>query len=181
MIYQICSQKKYGDNCDGYDSESSLWETKEAPLTYIPTHDIGHDIPSWKPYSLRLPYLIFLIILTVAFIIGIELIFQKSQRDGALTYSLVELSPWQVFVSQYMGTVASVIYGILISLSDLDAKRLEPWFQLSRPDGATAANSMLLCYPFDFLPLIPFKAAKRGYVAFLIKLCSNESGSTPHW
>ncbi|KAF3927683.1 hypothetical protein ABW21_db0203401 [Orbilia brochopaga] len=73
------------------------------------------------------------------------------------------LEGWQVFVSQYMGTVASVIFGILLSLVDLDAKRLEPWFQLSKPDGATAKNSILLCYPFDFLAFVPFKAAKRGH------------------
>ncbi|KAK6523730.1 hypothetical protein TWF281_001702 [Arthrobotrys megalospora] len=62
-----------------------------------------------------------------------------------------------------MGTIASVIFAILLSLSDLDAKRLEPWFELSKPDGATAKNSILLCYPFDFLAFVPFKAAKRGH------------------
>ncbi|KAF3089071.1 hypothetical protein TWF102_009784 [Orbilia oligospora] len=123
-----------------------------------------HNLPSWKPFTLRLPYLIFLILLTLFFIISIELLFRKSQRDGYLTFAQGDgLNGWQIFVSQYMGTVASVIFAILLSLSDLDAKRLEPWFELSKPDGVTAQNSILLCYPFDFLAFVPFKAAKRGH------------------
>ncbi|RVD87960.1 uncharacterized protein DFL_002162 [Arthrobotrys flagrans] len=123
-----------------------------------------HNLPSWKPFTLRLPYLIFLILLTLFFIISIELLFRKSQRDGYLTFAQGDgLNGWQVFVSQYMGTVASVIFAILLSLSDLDAKRLEPWFELSKPNGVTAKNSILLCYPFDFLAFVPFKAAKRGH------------------
>ncbi|EPS39838.1 hypothetical protein H072_6401 [Dactylellina haptotyla CBS 200.50] len=62
-----------------------------------------------------------------------------------------------------MGTVAALIFAILLSLADLDAKRLEPWFELSKPEGATAKDSVLLCYPFDFLAFVPFTAAKRGH------------------
>ncbi|KAK6339291.1 hypothetical protein TWF718_008712 [Orbilia javanica] len=123
-----------------------------------------HNLPSWRPFTLRLPYLIFLIFLTLFFLISIELILRKSQRDGYLTLAQGDgLNGWQIFVSQYMGTVASVIFAILLSLSDLDAKRLEPWFELSKPNGVTAKNSILLCYPFDFLAFVPFKAAKRGH------------------
>jgi len=44
---------------------------------------------------------------------------------------------------------------------DLDAKRLEPWFQLSKDAGAKASDSLLLQYPFDFLPIIPILAFRR--------------------
>ncbi len=44
---------------------------------------------------------------------------------------------------------------------DLDAKRLEPWFQLSKDSGVSAENSLLLQYPFDFLPFIPLTAFRR--------------------
>ncbi|EWC47404.1 hypothetical protein DRE_00372 [Drechslerella stenobrocha 248] len=125
---------------------------------------LHYNIPSWKPFTLRLPFLLFLILLTISFIIAIELVLQKSQRDGALSFALQgRLSSWQVFVSQYIGTIASVIFGILLSLVDLDAKRLEPWFQLSTPGGASAKDSILLCYPFDFMAFVPFKAARRGH------------------
>ncbi|KAI9748276.1 MAG: hypothetical protein M4579_007269, partial [Chaenotheca gracillima] len=39
--------------------------------------------------------------------------------------------------------------------------RLEPYFQLSRPGGAEASNSLLLHYPIDFIALVPIKAARR--------------------
>ena len=64
----------------------------------------------------------------------------------------------------YLPTVIAVIYNIMWSWIDLDVKRLEPWFQLSKPEGATAENSVLLSYPFDFLAFVPVRAARRRYV-----------------
>jgi hypothetical protein len=47
---------------------------------------------------------------------------------------------------------------------DLDVKRLEPWFQLSVKHGTIAENSILLQYPFDFLPFVPISALRRRSV-----------------
>jgi hypothetical protein len=44
---------------------------------------------------------------------------------------------------------------------DLDAKRLEPWFQLSKEGGEYSESSLLLQYPFDFLPFVPIAAFRR--------------------
>ena len=57
-----------------------------------------------------------------------------------------------------------VLYGIGWAAVDLDVKRLEPYYQLSKPGGASASNSILLHYPFDFLALVPVTAAKRRFV-----------------
>ena len=54
-----------------------------------------------------------------------------------------------------------VLYGIGWAAVDLDVKRLEPYFQLSKPGGASASDSILLHYPFDFLALVSITAAKR--------------------
>lgn len=131
-------------------------------ITYQLTKTPGRDIPSWKPFTIRMPFVSFLIVIVIGFIVGIEFMYQRTQRKGAVTFSLTEdLEGWQTFVSQYMGTIAAVIFSILLSMVDLDAKRLEPWFQLSSPAGATAASSLLLCYPFDFVATVPFKALRR--------------------
>ncbi|KAI9779104.1 MAG: hypothetical protein M1835_004766 [Candelina submexicana] len=53
---------------------------------------------------------------------------------------------------------------MLWSWIDLDAKRLEPYFQLSKPEGASASDSILLHYPFDFIAFVPLKAARRRQV-----------------
>lgn len=47
------------------------------------------------------------------------------------------------------------------ALVDLDVKRLEPFFQLASAKGATAADSILLRYPFDFMAFAPIAAFSR--------------------
>lgn len=41
---------------------------------------------------------------------------------------------------------------------------MEPYYQMSKKDGALGKDSLLLAYPFDFIPLVPIKAAKDRYV-----------------
>ena len=55
---------------------------------------------------------------------------------------------------------------------DLDVKRLEPYFQLSKPAGATASNSIFLHYPFEFIAFVPINAARKGCIfnAYLLPL-----------
>jgi hypothetical protein len=65
------------------------------------------------------------------------------------------------FAYLYLPTVIAVCYSMVWSWVDLDAKRLEPWFQLSQEQGASAEDSLLLQYPFEFLAFVPLKAARR--------------------
>ncbi len=44
---------------------------------------------------------------------------------------------------------------------DLDAKRLEPYFQMSKDGGVTAADSLFLHDPFDFVAWGPLRAFQR--------------------
>ncbi|KAI8933098.1 hypothetical protein NX059_009741 [Plenodomus lindquistii] len=37
---------------------------------------------------------------------------------------------------------------------------MEPYYQLSKENGALGKDSLLLQYPFDFMPFVPFKAAR---------------------
>ncbi|KAL8801402.1 MAG: hypothetical protein Q9182_004466 [Xanthomendoza sp. 2 TL-2023] len=65
----------------------------------------------------------------------------------------------------YLPTIIAILYSILWSWIDLDTKRLEPFFQLSRPGGANAADSILLHYPFDFVAYAPIRALRRRHWA----------------
>ena len=69
----------------------------------------------------------------------------------------------QSFSYRYLGTLISVCFGMFYAWVDLDVKRLEPFFQLSKPNGALAEQSILLHWPVEFLALVPFKAAKIRY------------------
>ena len=72
-----------------------------------------------------------------------------------------------------------VLYGIGWAAVDLDVKRLEPYFQLSKPGGAPASDSILLRYPFDFLALVPIAAAKRRFVIPVSRFdkCADRTGT----
>jgi hypothetical protein len=60
----------------------------------------------------------------------------------------------------YLPTIISVLYGFLWTWVDLDIRRLEPYYQLSRKDGALGKESILLHYPVDFLASVPIKAVR---------------------
>jgi hypothetical protein len=60
----------------------------------------------------------------------------------------------------YFPTIVAVIFSIYWAWIDLETKRMEPYYQLSKEQGALGKDSLLLHYPFDFLPLVPLKAAR---------------------
>ncbi|EON63050.1 hypothetical protein W97_02277 [Coniosporium apollinis CBS 100218] len=43
----------------------------------------------------------------------------------------------------------------------LETKRLEPYYQLSKPGGSLGKDSILLHYPFDFIASVPIAAIKN--------------------
>jgi hypothetical protein len=65
------------------------------------------------------------------------------------------------FLYLYLPTIIAVLFGIFFSWIDLQVKRLEPYYQLSRELGASGKHSLLLHYPFDFIPFVPITAARN--------------------
>lgn len=123
---------------------------------------------NWKPVTLRFPILGSIFAVTVSMIIGLEIlsyvsIGKNNANGGGLAFAATvdDLSVAATFSYLYLPTVIAVIYSMVWNWVDLDSKRLEPWFQLSKPEGATAENSILLQYPFDFLAFVPMRAARR--------------------
>src|SRR5437016_7440731 len=94
------------------------------------------DMPDWKPFSMRWPYLSFLIFLALAMAVIEELLYQISDRHskenpkrGLLTFkSPKELSVAQYFAWKYMPTLVTVLYGIMWQVVDFEIKRLEPYY-----------------------------------------------------
>jgi hypothetical protein len=91
--------------------------------------------------------------------------------SGAVAYAGSDgnLSASISFAYLYFPTIIAVCYSILWSWVDLDSKRLEPWFQLSKENGASADDSLMLHYNFDFLAVVPIRAARRKYVIELLQ------------
>ena len=120
----------------------------------------------WKPVTLRAPTIIASLLITVALIAFIEHINKISIEEKALFFAdeAGNFPAGVVFCYRYLPQMIVVALGIGWAAVDLDVKRLEPYFQLSKPEGATASNSIFLRYPFEFIALVPINAARKGCV-----------------
>lgn len=120
----------------------------------------------WKPFTMRKRVFLPLATWSVALAGLIEYLAQKSLREGGLALSptINDIPNLAKFTYMFLPTIIAVIYSIVWNWVDLDVKRIHPWLELSREDGAVAKNSLALDYPYDFVALVPFKAAKRRYV-----------------
>lgn len=116
----------------------------------------------WKPPALRAPVLIFTVILCWALIALLEFLLFKSQRDNGLIFApnINDLPLRRTFLYLYFPTILAVIFSIYWSWIDLETKRMEPYYQLSKGNGALGKDSILLQYPFSFIPLVPLRAFK---------------------
>jgi Protein of unknown function (DUF3433) len=105
-----------------------------------------------------------LIGLSVLLIISIQLLLNKSRRDGGLVFAvnIASLPLSSTFQYQHLPTIIFVIYSIIWTWVDLDVRRLEPFYQLSKQAGGKGADTMLLHYPADFIVSVPMRAAKVG-------------------
>ena len=118
---------------------------------------------SWKPVTLQAPLLLGVVGVTLSSTAILTYLSWKSSNDGGLAFARPDedFSLIVVFASFYLPTLLAVILGTFWSWVDLDTKRLEPYFQLSKPYGASAADSIHLHYPFDFVAIAPIRAFKR--------------------
>ncbi|KAM0375036.1 hypothetical protein ACHAPK_003134 [Fusarium culmorum] len=119
----------------------------------------------WKPLSLSTPILLAVIALTILLAVAIETLAQRSASQGglALSPSLKDMPEYARLSYLYVPTIIAVLYSMIWSWIDLDVKRMQPWFELSKRDGVTAEDSLFLDYQYDFVGLVPFKAAKHRH------------------
>ena len=133
-----------------------------APLSIFRNNDIR--TLAWKPWSLHPPFLGFLASLSIGFLVCIELLRQKSSRDGGLAfYSTSDDIPASVFIAyNYAPTILATLFSILWSIVDLDAKRMEPYTQISDLRHRPFPLSVLFIdYAFEPAWEVPFRACRR--------------------
>ncbi|QDS69130.1 hypothetical protein FKW77_010376 [Venturia effusa] len=130
---------------------------------------------SWKPVSLKVPFLLGVILISTALVVVLQLLLIKSQRNGGIIFaSDVNSLPLRTtFPYLYLPTIIAVIYGFLWNWIDLDVRRIEPFLQLAKEDGATGSESLMLHYPVDFLASVPIKAMRsRHWSVFTASLAT---------
>ncbi|KAL2207713.1 hypothetical protein CC79DRAFT_772673 [Sarocladium strictum] len=119
----------------------------------------------WKPLSMSTPILAALVLLTLLIAAAIEVLAQRSAAYGGLGLSpsrdaIPKYAMWSYL---YGPNIVAVLYSLIWSWVDLDVKRMQPWFELSKDGGATAEDSLFLDYPFDFVAIAPWKALKKRH------------------
>jgi Protein of unknown function (DUF3433) len=126
--------------------------------------DSRHLATSWRPYTLRWPFLVTLIIFSLTLIIAVQLLHNQSRRNGGLIFApnIANLPLSATFQYQHLPTIVFVLYSMIWSWIDLDVRRIEPFYQLSKPNGAKGSESMLLQYPVDIVISVPIRAAQLG-------------------
>ncbi|CAI6297000.1 unnamed protein product [Periconia digitata] len=120
---------------------------------------------SWTPPALHPLTLSLVVLVSLTLIITLQLFLDRSNRNQGVIFapSIGELPLSKTFMYRYFPTIVAVIYSIFWAWIDLEAKRVEPWYRLSTEGGSTGKDSMLLTYPFDFAPFVPFRAMKRRH------------------
>ncbi|KAH6892325.1 hypothetical protein B0T10DRAFT_401198 [Thelonectria olida] len=136
-----------------------------SPKVTVTTIETDLREEGWKPLSISTPVLVTVIAFTLLIAAGIETVAQRSKAQGglALSPSLDEIPTYARLTYLYVPTLIAVIYSIIWSWIDLDVKRMQPWFELSKPGGAQANNSMFLDYQYEFVALVPIHAARRKH------------------
>ena len=172
---------QFNHTCTSVDTFVSQGKDQLAPFTHFTNKFLALPKPEanlaigqndqnwnkpWKPLTLRAPTIIVSLLITVALIALIEYINKISIEEKALFFAdeAGDFPVGAVFCYRYLPQIIVVALGIGWAAVDLDVKRLEPYFQLSKPEGATAGNSIFLHYPFEFIAFVPINAARKGSV-----------------
>ena len=131
---------------------------------------------TFLPVTHKAPLLLTVSAGCIVLLVLLEVLSRKNARDGGIMFAKNggSLAPGQEFIYLYLPTIIAVIGSMIWSWIDLDVKRLGSFFQLSKPDGASGSDSVLLSYPVDFLAFVPITAARRRHytvVAAGVAMC----------
>ncbi|KAI9167570.1 hypothetical protein HJFPF1_03701 [Paramyrothecium foliicola] len=127
---------------------------------------IFYPQPNWKPFSMRWPYLVMLILLSVALAAMQEVLFRRFRETPIVSFrSPGEVDPALYFAIKFAPTLSAVVYGVLWQFLDFEVRRLEAYYQLSKKGGALAAESINVDYVTSFNLFRPFQALKLGHYA----------------
>lgn len=125
--------------------------------------------PNWKPFSMRWPYMVSMILLSILLAVFTELLYRHSAKNGLITFiSPSDIAGVEYFAIKFLPTIMAVLYGVLWQMTEFEVKRLEPFYQLSKEQGATAAESLNVDYITSVIFLRPLRSLQRRHYAVAI-------------
>jgi len=94
----------------------------------------------------------------------------SSNGTGAADSNLKDYKPFtygEYFLAQYVGTFIAILYSFLWRFIDTEVQQGEPYYQMAKPEGAYAADTVCHTYLTTWSYLIPWKAAaKKQWAVF---------------
>lgn len=140
-------------------------------------------VPNWKPMVFSPLFLLFLLALHSLQIIGLQLLInarRTAQHEiSRLQINGMDTDTESIFIFEeedltaflawaYLPVSICLVVAAFWEVIDVTVRRLEPFRQLSTPEGGTVWNALCLDYTGAFGLTTPFKALKRRhYAAFL--------------
>lgn len=124
------------------------------------------DQRRWRPAALSRGTLLLSIAFTACMLVGSVVLQLINDREGYLTQLTYDgrRSQLQSFYIHYLPILLIVTYSLMMDSIDLDCKRLEPFFQLSRAGWTSAKHSLLLRYDVEFAGTIVYKSLRARSV-----------------
>lgn len=150
---------------------SSAWQRLYRLRTLYSRVDNGKPQvlePSWKPVTLRAPLLACLAAFALILVAIFEYLSDQSCRHGGIVFAQQDFTNLTTFTYFYLPTILAVVYSMIWAWIAIDTKRLEPYFQMSKAEGASPANSIFLHYPFDLEIIPPIKALQLRHWSVVI-------------
>ncbi len=131
--------------------------------------EIFYPQPNWKPFSMKWPYLLLLIVLSIGYAATQELAYPISAPNALLVFhSPSDIPGAQYFAYKFAPNIISVGFGVLWQITDFEVKRLEAFYQLSKDRGALADESINVDYITHFSFLRPFRALYCKHYAVVV-------------
>ncbi|KAL6234345.1 hypothetical protein BDW75DRAFT_212512 [Aspergillus navahoensis] len=137
------------------------WAVRQpgVPPNARPTQPTG-----WRPIPLRPTFLSFIACLMLFLMVLLEALSQYSERTGGLRFfdDTDDLSNFESFSYNYIPVIVALVLATLWSFIDFDVLRLEPYFQMARPEGCPA-TVLFINYNFGQSFITPIASAKRRH------------------
>lgn len=171
-VIEVIVEEPAGADLSNMEGPANIASDEARRSTFATTKSAGatqifYPQPNWKPFSMRWPWLLMLISLSFGLAAMEEILFQKYNKDNPLLRfkSADDVEPGIYFMVKFGPTIIAVVYGVLWQFTDFEVRRLEAYFQMSKPGGALAAESINVDYVTSFSFFRPFRALKVGHYA----------------
>ncbi|KAI5462427.1 hypothetical protein BGZ63DRAFT_383791 [Mariannaea sp. PMI_226] len=176
-VIEVVMEEPTGMDLSSMEGPSTIQVDEARRSTFLAkekTTEIFYPQPNWKPFSMQWPYLTFLVLLSLVMGVIQELLFQKFKHNPVVRFkSPDDISPAVYFMVKFLPTLCAVTFGVFWQFTDFEVRRLEAYYQLSKPDGALASKSINVDYVTSIGIFRPIHALRLGhYAVFLSSIAS---------